>query len=61
MQSNKEPLIRFGQGNYALTAVSEIFTTEAFLNLDEEIKACQNVESYQTCQAREYINTGLED
>ena len=60
MQSNIEPLILLGEGNYALTAIKEIDTTEAFLNLDEEIKNCQNVETYQKCQVREYINMGLE-
>ena len=49
----------FGQGIYALTDVKEIDTTEAFLNLDEEIKGCQNVETYRECQAKEYISMGL--
>jgi hypothetical protein len=55
-----EPLILFGEGNYALTAVKEIDGTEEFLGLDEEIKRCQDRESFQECQAREYIKNGLE-
>ena len=44
----------YGEGNYALTDVKEIETTEAFLNLDEEIKDCQNLETYELCRANEY-------
>ena len=55
----KEPLILYGEGDYALTDVKEIDTTEAFLNLDENVKLCQNVESYEKCQAKEYIKNGL--
>ena len=60
MQINKEPLIRFGEGNYALTDVKEIDTTDAFLKLGEEIRDCQNVETYQECQTKYYIKMGLE-
>ena len=60
MQLIKEPLLLFGEGNYALTAIKEIDMTEAFMNLDEETRNCQNVETYQECQAKEYIKMGLE-
>ena len=50
----------FGEGNYALTAVQVIDTTEAFLNLDEEIKDCQNLLTYRECRANEYIKMGEE-
>ena len=60
MQIIKELLTRFGEGNYALTDIKEVDTTEAFLKLDEEIKDCQNVETYQECQTRDYIKMGLE-
>ena len=60
MQLIKEPLLLFGEGNYALTAIKEIDTTEAFMNLDEETRNCQNVETYQECQAKEHIKMGLE-
>ena len=56
---NTEPLILFGEGNYALTAVKEIDGTEEFLRLDEGIKHCQNRETFQECQAKEYIKDGL--
>ena len=54
------PLILFGEGNYALTDVKEIDVTEEYLGLDENIKHCQNRETFQQCQAREYIRNGLE-
>ena len=60
MLLNIEPLIRYGEGNYALTAIREIDTTAAFLSLGEDIIDCQNMETYQECQARDYIKMGLE-
>ena len=59
MQLKKEPLIQFGEGNYAMTDIKEIDVTESFLNLGEDIIDCQNVETYQKCQAKDYIKMGL--
>ena len=50
----------FGEGKYALTDVKEIDGTEEFLGLDEKIRHCQNRETFQQCQTREYIKNGLE-
>ena len=57
-----EPLILYGKGDYALTAVQEIDVTEDFLNLNKQgtHHDCQNVETYQECQSKEYIKMGLE-
>ena len=52
-----EPL--FGEGSYALTEVTEVEGTEAYLGLDEEIRHCQNRETFHECQAREYLRNGL--
>ena len=57
---NTEPLILFGEGDYALTVVKEIDGTEEFHGLDEGIKHCQSRETIQECQAREYIKNGLD-
>ena len=57
----KEPLILYGEGNYALTAIKEIDATEGFLNLGEEIIDCQNIETYLECQTRDYMQMGLEE
>ena len=39
--------------------MKEVDGTEEFLRLDEGIKNCQNRESFQECQAREYVRNGL--
>ena len=59
MHFNKEPEILFGEGNYAINNVKEIDVTEAFLNLAEEVKNCQNVETFRDCETKEYIKLGL--
>ena len=56
----KEPLILYGEGDYALTDVKKVVVTKAFMNLDEGIKNCQNIETYKDCLAKEYIIMGLE-
>ena len=60
---NKEPLILYGEGDYALTAVQEIKATKEFLNLDKEGTKhdCQNVETFLECEAKDYIKMGLEE
>ena len=50
----------YGEGNFVLTDVKEIDGTDNFLELDEDDKQCQGRETFQECQAREYIKTGLE-
>ena len=55
---SKEPLILSGEGDYALTDVKEVVVTKAFLNFDEETKECQNIETYEECQAKEYVMIG---
>ena len=50
----------YGEGDYSLTAIKEIETTDAFLGLDEEIRNCQTVETFEECQAKEYIEIGLD-
>ena len=60
MHLNLVPKILFGEGSYALSAVKQIETTDAFLNLHEDIKNCQNIDTYEACKAREYIEQGLD-
>ena len=44
-----------GEGSYNLNILKEIKVTESFNGLDEEIKKCQNVETYNECTTRNYI------
>ena len=51
----------YGEGNYALSVVKEIVASDSFLNLDEKTKQCQNDESLETCQERNYHNEGIKN
>ena len=53
------PLTFFGEGSYALTAVKSIDGTEQFLKLAEKTEICQNKETFENCQTREYIAQGV--
>ena len=55
-----EPLLLYGEGKYALSAIKEVAGTNTFLSMDEKIKLCQSKETYQQCMTKEYIKKGLE-
>ena len=46
---------------YNLNNVKQISVTDDFLTLDEDVKNCQNKESYMNCNTKVYINTLLKD
>ena len=54
----QEPLIFYGEGDYSLTDVKEMDGTEAFLNLADKDKGCQNEETLVDCKAKEYLKIG---
>ena len=45
----------FGEGQYNLHSMKEISVTESFLGLDGDTKNCQNVETYDKCITRIYL------
>ena len=53
-----EPLRLYGGGDYELTNVKEINVTEEFLELEEDVKKCQDKEPVVDCEAREYLESG---
>ena len=53
-----EPLRLYGAGDYAFTNVKEVEGTEDFLQLDEDVKKCQDKESVVDCLSREYLESG---
>ena len=55
----KEPLSLSGEGTYALSVVKEIDVTEAFLNLDEKTKMCQNEETVEDCWMKNHFKEGI--
>ena len=54
----QEPLILYGGGDYSLTDVKEMAGTEAFLNLADKDKGCQNEQILINCKAKEYLENG---
>ena len=51
------PRKMYGEGNFALTAVKEMSVTNPFLRLKEEDRKCQNLESFEDCTTRSYLNS----
>ena len=45
---------------YNLKVVKVIEVTEEFLNLDESVRECQNIESEEECLTRNYIDSFLD-
>ena len=46
-----------GEGKYNLNALKEIDVTESYLGLDQDVRGCQNKESFHNCTTRKYIDT----
>ena len=44
-----------GEGSYNLNVLKEIKVTESFNKLDEDVKKCQNVETYDECTTRHHM------
>ena len=46
-----------GEGEYSLNILKEITVTDSFLYLDENIRGCQNVETFDKCTKRYFLNS----
>ena len=44
-----------GEGEYNLNILKEIRVRESFNELDEDVRECQNKETYDECTTRHYI------
>ena len=44
-----------GEETYSLNSLKEIRVTDDFLQLGENVKNCQNKESFEDCQASQFI------
>ena len=56
-----EPLTFDGEGNYALSNVKEFDVTSGFINLGEEVTECQDQESFEECNTRNYLQVARKD
>ena len=45
----------FGEGQYNLNNIKEISVTDSFMGLDKNTRKCQNIETYDDCKTRFYI------
>ena len=50
----QDPVTLHGQGQYNLNNLRNIEVTKSFLGLDEDVKKCQNKESYDNCTTNYY-------
>ena len=48
-----------GGGEYNLNVLKEIDATDSYLDLSEEVKGCQNEESFVNCTTRNFIDSLL--
>ena len=46
-----------GEGEYNLNDLKEIMVTDSYLDLDQDIRGCQNLEPLYNCTTRQYMNT----
>ena len=44
-----------GEGNYNLNILKDVEVTDSFLGLDENVRQCQDIEPYDNCTTRHYI------
>ena len=51
----KDPVSLFGDGQYNLNNMKEIFVTKYFMELDKDTRKCQNFETQDGCKTRLYI------
>ena len=45
----------FGEGQYNLNNIKEISVTDSFMGLDRDTRKCQNIETFDDCKTRLYI------
>ena len=50
-----DPVRLFGEGQYNLNNIKEIAVTDSFMGLDKDTRKCQNIETYDDCKTRLYI------
>ena len=51
-----DPVRFFGESEYNLNNLKEISVTDSFMGLDRPTRNCQNMETYNDCITRYYID-----
>ena len=52
---NLDPVGLFGEGQYNLNNIKEIAVTDSFMGLERETRKCQNIETFDDCKTRLYV------
>ena len=50
-----DPVGLFGEGQYNLHSMKEISVTDSFMGLNIESRKCQNIETFDDCKTRLYV------
>ena len=50
-----DPVEIFEEGQYNLNNLKEITVKDSFMGLDRETKNCQDVEAYDKCKTKSYV------
>ena len=50
-----DPVRFFGEGQYNLHSLKEIIVTDSFFGLKKDARNCQNIETFDDCITRKYI------
>ena len=50
-----DPVELFEEGQYNLNNLKEITVKDSFMGLDRETKNCQDVEAYDECKTKSYV------
>ena len=54
-----EPVSLLGEGEYNINVLKEIRATDSYLELDQNVRKCQNDEPLFNCTTRKYIEAVL--
>ena len=52
-----EPSIMYGEGEMAIGTVKEMIVTDDYLGLHENVRGCQNIEPFENCTTRQYLES----
>ena len=55
-----ESVVLVGEGEYNLNVVKEIEVTDSYMGLDQDVRGCQNKETYNDCTTKVYIDTVID-
>ena len=50
-----DPVTLYGEGQYNLLSLKEIYVTDSFMGLDKDTRKCQNIETFDDCKTRQYV------